>query len=308
MKYYAIPNNSLTSSIKELVQTCELKEKELSDNTFFDEPASEKDVILWEQSNHIIIPTPYKEWLQFASYCQIDQNLAEFYSVDMFEVINSNGDNYVHIGNLIGDGEQLCFGILDGLFYKILDGCISNPIFDFAEILKEVERMLSDDCILSDAAKRQLLENDITTYDKFVIAQKINALSIPERKAILSSLTRNEYTYFTNDMRRQVVRCFWNNERELIKNGQCTRDWTPEQIEGIFNIDTSNGMMKKNAGVAMELDGRGPKLNSKGKMIFYIGRHLVNVIIHPEYVAEPRNMQALDTKEYKEAIEKGTQE
>lgn len=35
-------------------------------------------------------------------------------------------------------------------------------------------------------------------------------------------------------VRGQAVRNFWTHEQELLKNGQCTREWTTDQIEEMY--------------------------------------------------------------------------
>jgi hypothetical protein len=63
-----------------------------------------------------------------------------------------------------------------------------------------------------------------------------NAFSVEERKQLLQSLTVEEYEKFIGKIRDQAVQNFWNHERELIKQGLGTRDWTPEQMEAILNV------------------------------------------------------------------------
>lgn len=151
-----IPNNTLTNEIKELICLCEAKGKNLS-GTFFKEAASIDTINRWEEENQISIPHSYREWLEFSEYCQIEQDLAELYPPEMFEILKEYESNYIQIGNLIGDGEILCFNKNDGLFYRILDGQISSPINSFLDILKEINRMLGNNSGISNDTIQKLL-------------------------------------------------------------------------------------------------------------------------------------------------------
>lgn len=69
--------------------------------------------------------------------------------------------------------------------------------------------------------------------------RRFNKLSIEDRKIFLQSLTAEQYEKFIGEIRRQAVIDFWNNERDLIKQGSGTREWTPEQMEAILNVGES---------------------------------------------------------------------
>lgn len=81
----------------------------------------------------------------------------------------------------------------------------------------------------------------MTAAERKRITQDFNSLSIDDRKAYLDYLksqSTEEYNTFINAIRDQAVVDFWENERQLIlKDGKCSRDWTPEQIEQILNFD-----------------------------------------------------------------------
>ena len=57
--------------------------------------------------------------------------------------------------------------------------------------------------------------------------------------------------------------------------------------------------MSTNAGKPSQLDANGePRLNKNGKEIVYQGHHMLNVDGYPEYAADWRNIQALDSSEH----------
>lgn len=144
------------------------------------------------------------------------------------------------------------------------------------------------------------IEEYFDSYSSMDVKTKVklfNELSIKERKAFLSLLSENEYSKFIGQIRVQAVADFWTHEQQLIKNGQSTRNWTPEQIEAILNISESEGIYSINGGKAIVLDENGnPILKKYGdKWIneVYEGHHMLNVAEHPEYAGDWRNIQAL---------------
>ncbi len=136
------------------------------------------------------------------------------------------------------------------------------------------------------------------------ITDHYNSMTVEERKSYVNYLEnlpegKDKADDFLDILRKQAVQDYWDNERELILDGKCTRDWTPEQIERILHIDETTGELDKHAGRAMELDGDGiPILNSKGEYISYEGHHMLNVDAYPEYAGEYRNIQALKNGEH----------
>ena len=116
-----------------------------------------------------------------------------------------------------------------------------------------------------------------------------NKLTINDRLKLLNSLESAEKEKFINNLRKQAVADFWTHEKELIKQGLCTRDWTPEQIEAIMNISEKTGVESINGHVAYDINGKA-----------YYGHHMISVEEHPEYAGDWRNVQALDYTEHYE--------
>ncbi len=119
-----IPNNSLAEDIKEIVALCEELAPEYGeDASWFSEPASEDEIIKWERENKISIPESYKEWLVFSNGSYIVNGTAHFLSLKMFDAHNDYiPDDYVVIGELIGDGELLCFSKITGKIIRYNHG------------------------------------------------------------------------------------------------------------------------------------------------------------------------------------------
>lgn len=78
--------------------------------SYFAPPETEEAITEWEQKNGIKIPESYKDWLRFPGYSEILNELAHFNGVgDMIANYEHLPENLVYIGDLIGDGEMLCF-------------------------------------------------------------------------------------------------------------------------------------------------------------------------------------------------------
>ena len=128
------------------------------------------------------------------------------------------------------------------------------------------------------------------------MTMEFNRLSIEDRQDFIEMLSDDQRKKFISDIRTQAVKDFWTHEQALIKEGKCTRDWTPEQIEDILNISEKTGVMSINGEPAVDLAGKK-----------YYGHHMKSVAEHPEYAGDWRNIEPLDYKEhYEGAHEKNT--
>lgn len=113
-----------------------------------------------------------------------------------------------------------------------------------------------------------------------------NELSVADRLEVLDYLSNAENA-LVDKVRGEAVRKFWTHEQELLKNVQCTREWTPDQIEEIMNISEITGRASINGDVPHDINGKS-----------YYGHHMMNVADHPEYAGDWRNIQALDYNEH----------
>lgn len=144
-------NNSLQKEIKEIVKLCEKAVPEYGEKaSYFNKGASEEEMKQWEEENRIRIPESYKEWLRFSVDCQIRQNLAGFYFPRFAEIVPPD---LVIIGWLIGDGELLCFSKENGNFIRWFEGKVNDEFENFADMLKEIIRMLKEESGISKEAE-----------------------------------------------------------------------------------------------------------------------------------------------------------
>ena len=97
------------------------------------------------------------------------------------------------------------------------------------------------------------LKRYIATYDtlsKKKMTEEFNKLEVSDRIKFMKTLAPDDKRKFIKDIRKQAVLDFWTHEKENIKNGTCTRAWTPEQIEVIMHISEKSGKELKNGAIA----------------------------------------------------------
>jgi hypothetical protein len=107
----------------------------------FNPPATEDEILNWERTNGITIPESYKEWLRFSNGSQIFGYTARLSSVTGM-IVNEKflPEDLVIIGDLIGDGELLCFSKTIGKIVRLFEG--RRREFDsFKEIILDVIQM-----------------------------------------------------------------------------------------------------------------------------------------------------------------------
>lgn len=148
-KYEISTTNSLKDEIEELLQLCEKKETdgELG-KTYFEDGISEKELSDWEEKNGVKIPESYKEWLRFTKECRIDGNTATFWGPDKFHS-NYVPEDLIVIGEMVGDGEVVCFSKENGDFSTFFEGK-GKKLNTFTAIVNDVISVLGNKPNLSD--------------------------------------------------------------------------------------------------------------------------------------------------------------
>lgn len=254
-----IDDNELTVIKKKIITLCEKLEN--VDDTVFGQPANEGLLKQWELNNCTIIPEIYKKWLLITGYSYICGGILELFMPSL------NGyygqlvpENYVVIGNIIGDGERVCFEKNTGKFIRYDHGKIKT-LGDFSDLLY---------------------------------------WTIEYLELILNVATEKVFYVNKEDLlRRKAIQEFWVHERELLSNGQCTRQWNFYEIECIYNISTVTGNKRNYAGKPIEYDLKGNKIvDENGTPIRYEGHCMMSCDEYPEYIGNWKNIQALTPKEH----------
>jgi len=82
----------------------------------------------------------------------------------------------------------------------------------------------------------------------------------------------------TNQARKDAVRGAWKNERNQVRSGQGTRDWSPSEQKQIVAKGRANG---------------------------YEGHHMKSVSAYPQHAGNPKNIQFLNRSEHINGAHKG---
>lgn len=136
-------SNQLNKEIEKLLELCDKYDEENDgEYSFFDKPVSEEEMLKWEQDNGTRIPESYKEWLRFTGRCRIAENTASFWLPDDFHP-KFVPEDLVVIGELIGDGELVCFSKINRKLLFIFEGK-NKEVDDFDQILKRIINILDD--------------------------------------------------------------------------------------------------------------------------------------------------------------------
>lgn len=131
------------AKFEEIKKLCKESVEEYGENSFyFKDGTSESEIISWEKQTGIMIPETYREWLKLTKECMIRDNVASFYFPEI-EQPSFLPEGYVMIGNVVGDGEVVCFSKKDNGFTNYFEGNITERHEDFIGVLNEIIRMIS---------------------------------------------------------------------------------------------------------------------------------------------------------------------
>lgn len=219
-----------------------------------------EELDLWQKENGVVLPENYKEWLLLSKYSYIAGGVLELF------MPSKNGyygqlvpEEFIVVGNVIGDGERLCFDVNMGEFVRYDHGYI-REVGDFTNILNWAIEYLE---IMLEAVNDKI---------RFV---------------------------FRNDLlRRKAIQGFWIHERELLNNGSCTRQWNGDEIEAIYNINLDTGNKRIYAGKPVQYKNGEKLTDENGTPVRYEGHHMMSYQEHPEYIGEWKNIQALTPEEH----------
>lgn len=149
-------NNSLKAEIEEILKLCDEAEEKGEGSSYFKEPVSEEEMTQWEEANGVKIPESYKEWLRFTGKCRIVSNTATFWGPKEFHS-DYVPEELVVIGEMVGDGEVVCFSKETGEFVEYFEGRAHGTYGDFNGVLKEILRTLKNEPAISHERIQEIL-------------------------------------------------------------------------------------------------------------------------------------------------------
>ena len=248
-------NNELKEEIQTIVGLCkELVQDYGRSSMFMSEPATQQIIDEWEYKYLATIPRDYKEWLKFTRFSVLLFDLAIFEMPYEDKELVNEPDMFI-IGRIVGDGELVCLSIMTGKVVRIANGS-RKEYASFKEFLNKcVIKMLKN--TMAKEGEKLFESGMLGKFEQLNCRQikektrEFNALDIPERREfldVLKSISDEVYDDFLEDIRRQAILDFWQHERGLLKEGKATRQWNPNQIESIMNINQGTGCCEKEAG------------------------------------------------------------
>lgn len=161
-------DHSLEKEIRELKKLCDLVEESpnITPSSWFDPPATEEEILEWESVNGIEIPESYKEWLKFSDSSQILLPSARFFGVKEMRVNDKYiPEDLVVIGELIGDGELLCFSKETGKIIRLLDG-VRDELGSLKKVLHMLIRFAKEEASARDLLGKEEKENENSNANK----------------------------------------------------------------------------------------------------------------------------------------------
>lgn len=123
-----IPDCSIKPILEELVYIAEKTHNIAWHHSKFQPPASEADIAALEQEINLQLPSEYRELLKFSNGFEFYGISSEFYGLSGIRqyYLAKKADwfpqDYVIVGELVGDGEVLCFSKETGKFLRYFDG------------------------------------------------------------------------------------------------------------------------------------------------------------------------------------------
>lgn len=149
--------DTLKNEFNEMVKLCEERVEEYGERaSYFMEPATEEEIVKWEEESNVKIPEDYREWLKLTKTCQICSTIASL----IFPQTKQSDflpDDYVLIGYVVGDGEVLCFSKSTGKYITYFEGKVNEEYEDFKHFLIELIRMIKGERSISKAEKKMML-------------------------------------------------------------------------------------------------------------------------------------------------------
>lgn len=163
--------NFMKKEFDEIVQLCEGKIEEYGDHaSYFLEPAKEEEILEWERQTGTEMPEDYKEWLKLTSACQMCSTIASLFFPEIVQP-SFLPEEYVLIGNVVGDGEVLCFSKDTKKYVTYFEGKVNLEYDNLKSFLNSVKRDIKGELPRLDLSEEDLMRMK-ETLDKIRNAEK----------------------------------------------------------------------------------------------------------------------------------------
>ncbi len=118
-EYKLAGGNALRKVLLPLIDLCEERGGSYGyKNTKFGKPATPEEIIAWEQEHGLSLPQDYKAFLNFANGGQFFGDSECIFGLKGLTVDDEFlKEDYIHLGNMIGDGTMICMAKENGRVY-----------------------------------------------------------------------------------------------------------------------------------------------------------------------------------------------
>jgi len=230
-----IAETSVEEYFKKISMFCAFLEDDYGESCF-SPPATDIEIANWESENGISIPDSYKEWLRFTNGCEIAAASANFYGLEgIIACGQCLPDDLVLIGDVVGDGEHICFSKTSGKFVWEDHGKLDkHDSFKniLAYVVRTLERRDFEPEDLEEFKKTWNFENFFTKSELSELIEKIREITKADEFGMefFPAATDNEIQQFEKENDVALPHLF----KEWLKftDGCCLFD-TTIQLYGI---------------------------------------------------------------------------
>lgn len=136
-EYKRIKDNPLKKTLLKIMDLCEEKGPAYGyKNTVIEKPVAENEIAAWETEWGISLPDSYKYFLRFANGIQFFDSSEYISGLKGLNPLDEYlGADYIHMGEMIGDGTMICISKTNGRVY-VADHGEYDDKGDFAEFLE----------------------------------------------------------------------------------------------------------------------------------------------------------------------------
>lgn len=264
------------------------------DKSYFNAPASENEIDFFQKSNDLVLPDELLRIYQSANGCNILGRTATIYKLQNVGIkFKEVPEDYVVFGEIVGDGELLCFhektgeiatfynnkifkysvaGFLeycidqckDGFFmakpelsyYSLLDSDILNDIMKIYDLKSVMIRDLAETFVQADNENREKFMHDLPIVIRAAVFSFLDPSICNEFVDTLKNKDNINGENFIRGMKRRSVDNFFNRKRKALDDGGTEYNWNFPQMRELYNFD-SNGMSYLNAGVVNSYSTKG---------------------------------------------------
>ena len=118
-EYKRTSGNPLAKQLVQLIDLCEERGGAYGyKNTVFGKPATAEEIEAWENTHGLCLPQDYKQFLQFANGGHFFGDSESIFGLQgLREQDEFLEADYIHLGNMIGDGTMICMSKSSGKVY-----------------------------------------------------------------------------------------------------------------------------------------------------------------------------------------------